>query len=1028
MNKKFKKIIERIINDTIYILIAGILGVIIPQITTNKQSVDGINNSGIEIGSITGNLQFYIENEIFLWLYITTLFIALLFIYRYSKSILKISIYLSNIFLGFTILGIFIFSMNFEIEDKLKLEDIALNYISSIIFYIFYILGDKIYIKKCKKKKKLFLGRREQTKLLDMFFDRTDIKTIFVDGEWGIGKTFFIENFLAEKKNKIYIDVLLEMDKNRIMLTFLSEIKRILKRNQTLVFSISDLERYFEVIDENFPLKIKGIFNFNSKNKEQIKEKYNSLLENLDEEIILVVDNLDRLLSKESLVKILGFLHEIEKFRKIKIIVLGDLKVLTQILKKNIEAEEKLYLDKYLDKFFLNRIILKTTEYYEILEKNLIPTMSPEATNKLIKNINEKNEKIGKIGADLKGMDKDHPHKIKWKEVEELALLLKKLLGNPRDVEKLVEEYKKFEKKYNVLLQNIKNREEKLFLLLAIREINKNILDKINIGLKKWDEVTIDGKKIPMKFDPQKTKEELFLGIFLSLENSDDNEIMMFKYLSKEPEIDDLEKMKKTFLERLEKNLLDWDRIIKDITILKEIDRNVITELYQESLKYFPIFFNKENNNIENLFSKNLFLLDLEFYHKKKETIIDNLIQLVGINKNINLKILDTLDSYILEIVKTIFVPFSYKTLVLNSNINLECPFARIKKFLFEYKALNKNIRIIEQDIYGWEEKYLKKLLEDKPHLKEKPLGSLINYFSKLKELEEKIEYNNNIIGINLTKESMEERIFKISENIDIKKINNKIQNDNKKCLFDILNNISEFRKVAQKKLKEKGINEIYFYSLNGFKEARENYYKIRRYLEVNKLKIKTLEDWMKGKANNKIETFEDLKNEMIELNLFSTYENYFFPASLDSANLPSFENLIKKIKFTRFISRIIDPFEERLQENDIFFMKQDWNSISSFLEEDNIKSIFNNYLISSKTNDNSIDYDIKIILEKYIKYDEFKKKYNKKIDRIIETITTKNMNSELHGEYLVYKSVLDEKLANLGHVETIEYLNTYGE
>lgn len=216
---------------------------------------------------------------------------------------------------------------------------------------------------------------------------------ILIDGEWGIGKSFFI-NSVFENENiyngyRIDLDVLIFNDKNHLIEYTLSEIKKILEEEGIRTNSVGQLKRALKFIGQSNRKNFTNLFDDESLHK--IEKDLCKDIEKLNKPVYLIVENLERALDKEKIINVLGFIHKIYELVKnnFKIIVLADSEKIKRIneiyIENNSNKEEKLkdsvQLDKhflrgsndlgddYLDKFFDIKMRLVKIEKKEILEK-----------------------------------------------------------------------------------------------------------------------------------------------------------------------------------------------------------------------------------------------------------------------------------------------------------------------------------------------------------------------------------------------------------------------------------------------------------------------------------------------------------------------------------------------------------------------------------------------------------------------------------------------------------------------------------
>lgn len=167
--------------------------------------------------------------------------------------------------------------------------------ISSIIFSIFCtaIISIKDEIKsKETMLDKLYPSRDRLKKGLNEFINSNEYNfsnsLILIDGEWGIGKTYFIDNFFETYQNNtelIKIDVLLFRDKNAMIDYSLSELNKILKKNGDVS---NNINKYINIIKDSSDSKlINGLLSLLIKNDsiQEIEEQIGKNIKNIKSQI-----------------------------------------------------------------------------------------------------------------------------------------------------------------------------------------------------------------------------------------------------------------------------------------------------------------------------------------------------------------------------------------------------------------------------------------------------------------------------------------------------------------------------------------------------------------------------------------------------------------------------------------------------------------------------------------------------------------------------------------------------------------------
>ena len=329
------------------------------------------------------------------------------------------------------------------------------------------------YIKKYKKidtdnqdKSGLIDSRNQDLKKLKNILDNT-LDSIIVDDEWGNGKTFFIKEFMRVYERNyefIYIKTPYFQTREEFRKIFLTELNKVFIKNGIFNTSISNLTKYFGI-------EIQGI------TLNQIEKNYNETIEEivkkmckLEQKIIVVLDDLDRIKKGEYIQEILNFIGEIniELREKIGLITLSSYNKLNEKVQNHTGKKEgEDYLEKYFDKkFYLQKINGEELIEYFCKDKNL---------QKIIKQCKQAIEKY----YDLE-VEEERYEERKEQEKQNITYLSKQTF---RNIERLI-------KNININInvnEIIENKEiyEKIFILFEIFEL---------LLPESWENLTINGR------------------------------------------------------------------------------------------------------------------------------------------------------------------------------------------------------------------------------------------------------------------------------------------------------------------------------------------------------------------------------------------------------------------------------------------------------------------------------------------------------------------------------------------------------
>lgn len=291
----------------------------------------------------------------------------------------------------------------------------------------------------------------QKERLIDIIQNNDGIKTICISGEWGQGKTSFINIVSKELSDKCYPIIKI----NALDFSGLASLYKYYFEQIESIISKSGYYNGFASEFSGFTKKLADIIldytnvkvSINqTKDYTYIKEKQelqNILTQSLGEKkLIVIVDDIERCDPDLSL-KYIRFIKEIATFDKSITLFLSDYKELLQLPDVN---------DKYIQKFIDYRFDLRISNYSEILHH--IKKRTPDLYKFLDGiNINIENElddvfsRIEKEYTELKTKQLDNKtnddnyilYTKRMKECLNNHVELKKLINNPRTINKLCE-------------------------------------------------------------------------------------------------------------------------------------------------------------------------------------------------------------------------------------------------------------------------------------------------------------------------------------------------------------------------------------------------------------------------------------------------------------------------------------------------------------------------------------------------------------------------------------------------------------
>ena len=199
----------------------------------------------------------------------------------------------------------------------------------------------------------------KQIKQILKQFDATNTyKKIFINGDWGIGKSYYTNEYISENSdNIVYISLFgkssfgaIENAITKELMNKLNKIEKFKKKAKQIAEGIDGSISLFGV-----SLSTPEV------NRKTLIEKFSTLLD--EKELIIIIDDLERKSGNILMEDIMGMIEEFSMFEKIKIVVIGD--------EKNIADDD---LEKW--KKFKEKIIEKeykiTTFSYDSIESLVI--------------------------------------------------------------------------------------------------------------------------------------------------------------------------------------------------------------------------------------------------------------------------------------------------------------------------------------------------------------------------------------------------------------------------------------------------------------------------------------------------------------------------------------------------------------------------------------------------------------------------------------------------------------------------------
>jgi hypothetical protein len=308
-----------------------------------------------------------ISNELFLWIiFITTLYL----IGRFGNS---------YIFLNFDHTGLsFLYYADWIIIYFLGIVSLKIINIFSKPVEATYDDSPFFYDVPIADITKDLFGRRmfaEQlaTKIKSRKPERGSI-AIGINGPWGSGKTSFLNMILGylQKADRIIIKFepwKCKSTKEIIKTFFEVLVEKIEAENKQLSFSLQEYADKLVELDENIYTKaaksISSIFT-NSKIKEELYDEINAEISNIKKQIIIVIDDLDRL-DKKEIIEVIRLIRNTADFNGVTFLACYDKGYILNAIKELNEYNAA----HYLEKIFQYEFVLPVFDF-DILNQQLI--------------------------------------------------------------------------------------------------------------------------------------------------------------------------------------------------------------------------------------------------------------------------------------------------------------------------------------------------------------------------------------------------------------------------------------------------------------------------------------------------------------------------------------------------------------------------------------------------------------------------------------------------------------------------------
>ena len=207
---------------------------------------------------------------------------------------------------------------------------------------------------------------KEIKKLLNQFDTTNTYKKIFINGSWGIGKSYYTNEYINENPdNIVYVSLFGKNSFDAVesaianeLISKLSKIDRLKKKFKQIA---TDISGSISVLGINISMP--------EISKKTLIEKFSTILDGKN--LIIVIDDLERKSGNILMEDIMGMIEEFSMFEKIKIVIIGDENnIFNEDLEKWIKFKEKIIEKEYSIQQFsdesINNLVKKEIMVYVI--------------------------------------------------------------------------------------------------------------------------------------------------------------------------------------------------------------------------------------------------------------------------------------------------------------------------------------------------------------------------------------------------------------------------------------------------------------------------------------------------------------------------------------------------------------------------------------------------------------------------------------------------------------------------------------
>lgn len=510
--------------------------------------------------------------------------------------------------------------------------------------------------------------------LYDLLIKKDEEVVISISGEWGIGKTYFWDNFIKDYKEK-------ELKYKQIAYVSLFGINSLNDIRTSILLQVSPTKKKLSWVDKKIITPLKNVKSSLKLDDFSISFGFDALgsiftlLTSGDfENVIVCFDDFERISSNVNLKDVLGLISELKEQKKCKVVMIlneKELGKLTDIEKKPYSEIFSLYKEKIIDYDFVFEPTIEENvkiafEKQNIKFKQKIVIENLQKFN--IKNIRVLEQIFRKLSHFEFIIDKSY-HANVLNDFLNTALIV---LGFIVKDGKKIEDYLKEKKKYDVNSMSDNEFEEYSFQQNYKENIFSSTDDLIeNIILEFLEKDTIDSKKL-IEILNEKDEHTNWYEIQNNIHKKWSKVYRDFKYSRKDfaTEINQIFEENKDNMQ----NILNFEQLFVYLEFIKNIPFEINKDTEELMIKTYIdkyVKYDSFDNEIKEFIDKNYQNLNSYLKEKRDKKLIEDI----------------TLDSVNL-ILKKVKQGFSKEDEYILDNISSK----KYKSFILESSSFSENI------------------------------------------------------------------------------------------------------------------------------------------------------------------------------------------------------------------------------------------------------------------------------------------------------------------------------------------------